>query len=218
MVYEDTTEILAEDSSKKVDVIIKRYKEAEALKDNWKDKFEEAYEYCLPQRESFYEESPAQKRTDKIFDETAVVGIQEFASRLQSGIVPTFARWADLKAGVEIPESDQEDVNASLDSITQYVFEVISNSNFNSEVHETFMDLAVGTGCLLVEEGDAINPIKFNAIPLPHICLSNGPTNKIDAVYRKRKCKLNEIEIMYPKAKIPESVMSTMNPEKNVQY
>jgi len=84
MVYEDTTEILAEDSSKKVDVIIKRYKEAEALKDNWKDKFEEAYEYCLPQRESFYEESPAQKRTDKIFDETAVVGIQEFASRLQS--------------------------------------------------------------------------------------------------------------------------------------
>ena len=37
MVYEDTTEILAEDSSKKVDVIIKRYKEAEALKDNWKE-------------------------------------------------------------------------------------------------------------------------------------------------------------------------------------
>ena len=214
MAYEDTTEVLSEDSSKKVQTIIKRYKEAEALKDNWKDKFEEAYEYCLPQRESFYEESAGQKRTDKIFDETAVVGIQEFASRLQSGIVPTFARWADLKAGLEIPEGDTEQVNASLDAITQYVFEVISNSNFNSEVHESFMDLAVGTGVLLVEEGDAVNPIKFNAIPLPHVCLMNGPTNKIDAVYRKRQCKLNEIEVMYPKAKIPEYIMSTMNPEK----
>ena len=132
MAYENTTEVLSEDSSKKVQTIIKRYKEAEALKDNWKDKFEEAYEYCLPQRESFYEESAGQKRTDKIFDETAVVGIQEFASRLQSGIVPTFARWADLKAGIEIPQGDTEQVNASLDAITQYVFEVISNSNFNS--------------------------------------------------------------------------------------
>ena len=95
----------------KVEQILKRYKEAQSLKDNWKEKFEEAYEYCLPQRESFYEESPAQRRTDKIFDETAVVGIQEFASRLQSGIVPTFARWANLEAGVEIPEENVESVN-----------------------------------------------------------------------------------------------------------
>ena len=56
--------------------ILKKYKEAKNIKDYWKDKFEEAYEYCLPNRESFYEEAPGQKRTDKIFDETAVVGVQ----------------------------------------------------------------------------------------------------------------------------------------------
>ena len=214
MAYEDTTEVLSEDSSKKVQTIIKRYKEAQALKDNWKDKFEEAYEYCLPQRESFYEESAGQKRTDKIFDETAVVGIQEFASRIQAGIVPTFARWANFEAGSEIPEDNTEEVNEQLDKITQYIFETLSSSNFNQEVHEAFMDLAVGTGVMLVEEGDAVNPIRFSSIPLPHVCLMNGPTNKIDAVYRKRQCKLNEIEVMYPKAKIPEYIMSTMNPEK----
>ena len=82
--------------------ILKKYKEAKGIKDHWKDRFEEAYEYCLPNRESFYDESPGQKRTDKIFDETAVVGVQEFASRLQAGIVPTFARWADFQAGPEI--------------------------------------------------------------------------------------------------------------------
>ena len=46
----------------------------------------------------------------KMFDETAVVGVQEFASRLQSGIVPTFARWADFQAGVEIPEEQKSQV------------------------------------------------------------------------------------------------------------
>jgi len=214
MVYTNTDISPNTSEDKKVEAILKRYKEADNLKAQWKDKFEEAYEYCLPQRESFYDEEAGQKRTDKIFDETAVVGIQEFASRLQAGIVPTFARWANFEAGIEIPEQNKEQVNASLDDITQYIFEIIGNSNFNSEVHECFMDLAVGTGVMLIEEGDAVNPIKFSAIPLPHVCLANGPTNKIDSVFRKRQCKLNEIKVMYPKAEIPNEVMESMDENK----
>ena len=41
-----------------VSSFLKRYQQAETVKDHWKDKFEEAYEYCLPQRESFYDETP----------------------------------------------------------------------------------------------------------------------------------------------------------------
>ena len=211
MAYEDTTEVLSEDSSKKVQTIIKRYKEAQALKDNWKDKFEEAYEYCLPQRESFYEESAGQKRTDKIFDETAVVGIQEFASRIQAGIVPTFARWANFEAGSEIPEDNTEEVNEQLDKITQYIFETLSSSNFNQEVHEAFMDLAVGTGVLSVSEGDAIHPIMFSAIPLPHIVLDTGPDDRIDHVFRERMVRNSDIPLMYPKAKLSSKVTEKIN-------
>jgi len=68
---------------------LKRFSQADILKTQWKSRFEEAYEYTMPGRESFYDEEPGQKRTDRIFDETAVVGIQEFASRLQAGITPT---------------------------------------------------------------------------------------------------------------------------------
>ena len=189
----------------KATAIIKQYEEAVSIKDHWREKFEEAYEYCLPNRESFYDESPGQRRTDKIFDETAVVGVQEFASRLQAGIVPTFARWADFQAGVEIPEDQKPQVNLELDQITDYVFEVIQNSNFNQEIHECFMDLAVGTGCMLVEEGDAVNPIKFTAVPLPKVCLMNGPDGKIDTVYRTRKVKPEHISVLYPKAILPDN-------------
>ena len=133
----------------------------------WLPTFEECYEYALPQRESFYPESIGKRRSDRIFDETAVVGVQEFASRLQAGIVPNYARWADFVAGTEIPKDEQKDVNLELDQVTEYVFEILQNSNFSQEVHETFLDCAVGTGVLLVEEGDAIQPVKFKAIPLP---------------------------------------------------
>ena len=56
----------------------------------------------------FYHEVAGQRRDDKIFDETAVVGVQEFASRLQSGLVPNFARWADFIAGSEVPPEQQD--------------------------------------------------------------------------------------------------------------
>src|SRR5210317_2192007 len=129
--------------SNKAAAILEKYKEAVSVKDHWREKFEEAYEYCLPNRESFYDESPGQKRTDKIFDETAVVGVQEFASRLQAGIVPTFARWADFQAGSEIPQEQKANINLELDKITEYVFQLLQQSNFNQEIHESFMDLAI---------------------------------------------------------------------------
>jgi len=179
---------------------IKRYERAKAKRTNFVDVFEECYEYALPQRESFYYEVSGQRRDDKIFDETAVVGVQEFASRLQSGLVPNFARWADLTAGSETPKEQRDVVNNELEEVTEYIFEIIQNSNFAQEVHESFMDLAVGTGVLVCEEGDAINPIRFSAIPLPHVILDTGPDDRIDHVFRERKqIRFDQLPMLYPK-------------------
>ena len=194
---------------------IKSYQRAKALRENWVPLFEECYEYALPQRESFYYEERGQRRDEKIFDETAVVGVQEFASRLQSGLVPNFARWADLMAGSEVPPDQKEGIDNDLDEVTEYVFEVLQNSNFSQEVHESFMDLAVGTGVLCVEEGDALNPVNFSAIPLPHVVLDTGPDDRIDHVYRERKkVKFDHLPIMYPKGNFDPKVTSLMGSDR----
>ena len=190
---------------------IEKYNKAKAFRENWVPLFEECYEYALPQRESFYYEEAGQRRDQKIFDETAVVGVQEFASRLQSGLVPNFARWADLMSGSEVPPEQREKIDNELDDVTNYVFEALQNSNFSQEVHESFMDLAVGTGILCVEEGDAINPIVFSAIPLPHVVLDTGPDDRIDHVFRERKkVKFDHLEMMYPNSTFSSKVMTMM--------
>ena len=198
--------------------ILAKYKHAKTLKDQWLSVFEECYEYALPQRESFFEETPGRRRTDRIFDETAVVGVQEFASRLQSGIVPNYARWADFVAGTEVPEDQQKETNLALDKVTEYVFEVLQNSNFSQEVHETFLDIALGTGILLVEEGDAVQPIRFKAIPLPQVCITSGHDDKVDAVYRKRRMKLREIILAYATPILNDKMLMDLeaNPDKEI--
>lgn len=204
---------------KLVENMLQKFERAKSHRSYFESLFEECYEYALPMRKSFFNEALGQRRDDKIFDETAVVGTQEFASRLQSGLVPNFARWADFIAGSEVPKDQQDEVNNQLDEVTEYVFEIIQNSNFGQEIHESFMDLAVGTGILLVEEGDAINPIRFNAIPLPSVVLDTGPDDNIDHVYRERELKYSEIIIAYPKATLSEKVQRAVEtqPESNAK-
>jgi len=190
---------------------LERYEKAKAHRQNFVDLFEECYEYALPQRESFYYETAGQRRDDKIFDETAVVGVQEFASRLQSGLVPNFARWADLTAGSEVPPEERDSVDNDLDEVTEYVFEVLQNSNFAQEVHESFMDLAVGTGVLVCEEGDAVHPVRFKAIPLPHVILDTGPDDEIDHIFRERKkIRYDQLALLYPKGEFNPQLQGLM--------
>ena len=210
MVVEVKPQRPEEYSESPVKKLLNRYNHAKAIKDLWLPTFEECYEYALPQRESFYTESIGRRRSDRIFDETAVVGVQEFASRLQSGIVPNYARWADFVAGSEIPKEDEKQVNLLLDEVTEYVFEILQNSNFSQEVHETFLDCAVGTGVLLVEEGDAVQPVRFRAIPLPQIYLDAGHDDKIDYIFRNRKIKFKDILIAYPAGTLSEKMQMDM--------
>ena len=106
-----------------------------------------------------------------------------------------------------------------LDQVTEYVFEVLQNSNFSQEVHESFLDIALGTGILLVEEGDAVNPINFKAIPLPHAVLTSGHDDKVDHVFRRRMIRMRDIFVAYPKADMSEKMLMAMekNPDKECE-
>ena len=200
---------------KSVEQMMQRYEKALSVRVEFESLYDEIFEYCLPQRQGFKNYSAGQRRDDKIFDETAVVGIQEFASRLQSGLTPNFARWADFVTGQEVPEAEKDDINNALDSVTDYVFEILQTSNFAQEIHECFIDLALGTAVLCVMEGDAVNPIRFQSIPLPHVVLDTGPDGKVDHVYRERMLKNEDIPVAYPNAVLTPQISEriTRNPE-----
>ena len=88
----------------------------------------------------------------------------------------------------------------TLTKLQNIYLKILQNSNFSQEVHETFLDCAVGTGVLLVEEGDAVQPVSFKSIPLPQVLLDSGYDDKIDHVFRERYIKFKQITVAYPKA------------------
>ena len=61
------------DDKKELESVMNRYKKAKGRWSSWSDIWEEIYDYVLPHRESFFQESAAARRTENIYDETAVV-------------------------------------------------------------------------------------------------------------------------------------------------
>lgn len=180
--------------------IKRRYQQAVTHRDLHRDIFDECYELALPRRMSMSDRTIGQRRDERIFDETAVTGVQEFASKLQSGTIPAFSQWVDLRAGQEILEDERDDVNRELQPISRYMFELFNGSNFTSQAHESFLDLAIGTGCLLFEETEnSRNPFNFVAIGLPYYVLDTGPSGEIDAIFRERKMRNVDVLIEYPR-------------------
>lgn len=196
-----TNGIPASGADDKVDRILKDYDTAIQTRTVWLPMWQDCYDYALPSRgDGFYTTTPGRRRTDKIFDETGVVSVQEFASRMQAGLVPNYTKWASLEAGSEIPEDKRKEADVQLEAVTEYVFDVLYNSNFPQEAHECFLDLSLGTAAMIVEEGNIDHPIKFTAIPLTQLILSAGPFDAIDKVFRRRMMKAEDILHTWPKA------------------
>jgi len=189
--------------------IIKRHELAQRRKDNWRQIYEDCYEFALPQRnlyDGYYEGggSPGQNKMARVFDSTAINATQRFANRIQSGLFPPYGRWCRLEPGSDIPEERRIETQAVLDIYADKMFALLRQTNFDLAMGEFLLDLAVGTAVMLVQPGDDITPIRFTAVPQYLVAIEEGAHGKVDNVYRQMRLKGEAISQHWSDAEIPE--------------
>jgi len=183
--------------------LIKRKDRAKNNKDQWRDHLKDCYKYAMPERETLDVYSPGQKKNDDVFDSTAIIALQKYANRMQSQVVPPWRQWLMLQAGTEVPEDQHEKANEYLEKVTKIIFDHINHSNFDTQIHEAFLDLGVSTGAILVEPGDGIkSSLKFRCISLSEIIPERTAQGKVDNVFREFKIPLRDIKEIWPVAKL----------------
>jgi len=201
-----------------VEQIMKRHDAAQRRKDNWRQIYEDCYEFALPQRnlyDGYYEGggAPGQNKMSRVFDSTAISSTQRFANRIQSGLFPPYGRWCRLEPGPEIPPDRQLEAQAALDFYNEKMFALLRQSNFDLAMGEFLLDLAVGTAVMLVQPGDDLTPVRFTAVPQYLVAIEEGAHGKVDNVYRRMRIKAEAIKQHWPDADIPDR-LSTMIDEK----
>lgn len=177
-----------------LEVTVKRANAANDAKQNWVSQYRDAYQFALPMRNLYETTQPGSDKMNRVFDSTAIISTQKFASRLQSNLTPPFQQWLDFLPGTDIPDRMRPGAIAKLQDVKKKFFGVIENSNFDTAITEFYLDLAVGTGVLLILEGDDENPVIFSAVPNAQVSLDEGPMGSVDGVFRQYNLAARNIE------------------------
>ena len=192
--------------------IVKRFKEALKRIEPFQHTLEEVFRFCLPQRDIFHTTSGDKKgnvvdsRGLLVFDATAPIAYMDLAGDYQLGLTPPNEDWVKqgLEPGVitrlDLSPDDVLRVEAQLEAQTDEIFRFIRQSNFDTEIHEAFLDMVASTGALLVNEGDDLDPLVFKAVPINEFIPEEGPHGVVETVFREHLVPGRSLTRLWPDA------------------
>lgn len=201
--------------------LLRRISAAENHRDLFKPLYESAYELAIPHRVNFRNTTAGASNTQKIYSSVGITATDGFVARLQNEFVPIFSKWFELVSGdSSLNGMSKDEYNKLLEGISDYLTTVLNSSNFYNAVGEMFYDLAVGTGCLLILEGDNIvDPIKVMSVPMHSLAIDENAEGKVTGVFRTISIVARNVIDMWPDAEIPAELKNIINesPEKEIE-
>jgi len=154
----------------------------------WDSHWTEIAERALPRYDDFNkkERTEGQKRTEKIFDSTAVLALDRAASAIDSLLTPSTGQWHGL-----VPEDDDlledQEVMLFLHQLTRRLFRMRyrPKANFASQAHECYVTLmAFGTLGMFVDDELGIGT-RYKSCPTSELYIAENASGMIDLVHRK---------------------------------
>jgi len=187
--------------------INKRFEAAKSNKLQWEHHIKECYRFFMPERNTIDEREKGAKKREWVFDSTAQDSLEDFATRMESELIPSNINWMKLESGSDIPEDKEDETNEYLDDTTEIVFNHIRSSNFASQAHTAFLDLGISTGALIVEEGDGIQSnLNFRCVSLSELVIEQSQQGIVKTVFREFKLPAADIKEIYPRAKMTQKL------------
>ena len=168
-----------------VQFLIKRQEALEGERVVWESHWQEIAEYMVPRRAEITTKSfKGSKRRKDIFDSTAIRANNILAAGMHGQMTSPSMPWFTLR--MEDPDlMKREGVRIWLKYVEKALYAAFNGSNFNSTIHEDYLDLGpFGTSCLY-EEADAENMVRFDCRPISEIYIAEGNNGRIDTVHRK---------------------------------
>lgn len=182
-----------------IESILKRSRRAWKVRGEWDSTLRDVYDLALPMRNLFNESGAGALKMDKVFDSTLMRGLVRFANKMQSQITPPFQKWANYIPGTNFrPNTDEYlERKAELAEIRDIVFAKMAVSNFDTSIHEGYLDLGIGTLAILHLQGTIESPFRYVPVPQTQIAIEEGGKVDNGAVFRKHKVKRRLIEPMW---------------------
>jgi hypothetical protein len=202
-----------------IEDLLRRFKKAREEWELFRSLHQEAFDFSAPQRQTFTQRSPGQRKNRHIFDSTAVFGLEQFASKIHGAVLPPWQEFFNFVAGGDIPEDEQDKTNKGLEDVTSKFFQHLNHSNFSTELPPALTDLGIGTGAIMIEEGDFKQgqAFKFSNVPLSECYPERPSSGAIQSVWRWQEVVARDIKTTWPKATLPSDLANKIEKQPNTK-
>ena len=177
------------------DECINRQEQLETERATWEQTWQDIIDYCIYNRYPVIgHREPGEIEHDFIYDSTAYKSLMRLAAALNSMLTNQSSEWFQLttddQEANEIPE-----VAEWLDKVSQEIREAFENSNFYTEVHEMYIDMAsIGTGILYIEDSPTPEKdLNFSTRHIREIYMAEDPEGTVDTIFRKFKMTAKQV-------------------------
>ena len=204
-----------------------RYRKAATERGKWDGILDDAYRYAIPNHDPRGGETAGQKRNVEVYDSTAVTAVDQRAARLHGLLYPPFKEFQDFATdGDDTNLSDMDDgedksaLKEFIEDAKRRFHSAIERSNFHVEIHPTLKDAQISIGALLVHQGSADNPLRFEAVPVSQVIPEEGPDGIIRTVFRTHRVKGRSVSDRWPDAKLPQDMADKVrdNPDEEIAF
>jgi len=199
---------------KLVESKLKRYQKMLSERENFLDQWQEVADYVTPRKNDYtIKRSPGQKRNQKVVDTTPITANQWLAGAMHSMLTNASVRFFELLMAK--PElNDIARVKEWLSDTADRMFLVVNASNFQTEVHEIYIDLgAINTACLYIGEHPE-RVVHFNARSMQEITVDENHLGLIDTVYRCYKTSSRAVIQEFGEKNLPKPAFDFL--QKNI--
>jgi hypothetical protein len=160
----------------------------------WESHWQDLGDFIIPRKNQFTRDPvvPGEKKNVLLFDTTAQQGNELLAGALHGLLTSPNQFWFELTTGSEQLDGVEE-VQSWLHDSMKRMHGVLNNSNFQSQVHEYYLDLSgIGTSALAVME-DEKQVVRFRSYPVSEVVIEENHLGVVDQVYRRFMWSVDKI-------------------------
>jgi hypothetical protein len=183
----------AQEKKKQAEALCRKQDVLEAERKVTENTWQECLQYIIPRKGDVISTRPAgDKRGNELFDSTAIHSNELLAAALHGMLTNPAQKFLELFMGDPDLDGD-EDIRKWCQLTSDKMFNILNNSNFQTEIHEIYLDLgAIGTSALFVGSHDK-NVVHFSARAMKEMYIDEDNLGRIDTAHRKFQWKLRQI-------------------------
>lgn len=208
-----------------LDCIMREQTQLESKRGTFESHWQEIGDRIYPSAATFNrKQAEGAKNTQYIFDSTAALALERFASAVNGYVTPSNQKWHGIETDNEELNKDPE-IRQWCELVTEVLFSVRYSdmARFESQMNEVYMSLgAFGTGCLFVDDRPG-KGIIYKSIHLSQIFFSENEDGIIDRNNRKYKETYRNVVKLWGDTnelseKVKTAAINTPNEEMDVLH